>query len=237
MNCEGIWIDFWNVFSNAIQGVWVGFEWPHAVLIVSLLIISRFKCEIAAAIARLNKVGPVEFMPPPAPVDENTKAVMGAGVDEVVTVAPSVGLRGVPLPPIMFPHTMSAAAANLDHETGGLNPDEKLCYLKERLAFIRVLFDFETIYGSIYGGQLEFLNYLNQKPLNLTPRVEAEGLWNAHRVKLNGQLDHWTFDAYLHFLTFNNLVSFGPAGYSITTKGKEFLVWMIQMSRTFQKPW
>lgn len=237
MECESFWVELWNVLSSAAQGLWMGFAWPHAVLVISIIIIAKFKCEIAAAIARLNKVGPVEFMPPPTPVDANTKAVMGAGVDEVIAVEPGVGLRGVPLPPIIFPHTMNAASANLDHEIGGLGPDEKVVYLKERLAFIRVLFDFETIYGSIYGGQLELLNYLNQRPLGFVSRQEVEGLWNAHRAKFNGQLDHWTFEGYLNYLPVNNLLSSGPVGYSITVKGKEFLIWMIQMGRPFQKPW
>ena len=229
------WI--WNVLSNTVQGLWTGFTWPHAVLFISLIIIAKFKAEISAAIARLNKVGPVEFMTPPVPVDLTTKAAMGGSVDESVQTPPNGGLKGVPLPPISFPHTMSAASANLDHEIGGLSADEQLPYLKERLVFSRVLFDFETLYASIYGGQLELLSYLNQKAINLASRAEIEGLWNAHRAKFNGQLDAWGLDGYLQFLTFNNLVSFNAAGYSITMKGKEFLMWMVQMSRPFIKPW
>lgn len=237
MDSGSFWGVIWNVVSSTAQGIWTGFAWPHAVLFVSLLIVSKFKVEISTAIARLNKVGPVEFMPPPVPVDLTTKAAMGGVVDEIVQVSPSSGLKGVPLPPISFPHTMNAASANLDHEIGGLSADEQVPYLKERLAFSRVLFDFETLYASIYGGQLELLSYLNQKTFNLASRAEVEGLWNTHRAKFNGQLDTWSFDGYLHFLVFNNLISYGPAGYSITMKGKEFLMWMVQMSRTFIKPW
>lgn len=237
MNSGSWWVILWEVISSTIHGAWTGFAWPHAVLFVSLVIIAKFKVEISAAISRLNKVGPVEFMPPPMPVDVSAKAAMGAGVDEATQVPVSSGLKGIPLPPISFTHTMSVASSNLEHEIGGLTAEEQVPYLKERLAFSRVLIDFETIYFAIYGGQLELLSYLNQRAFNLASRTEIEGLWNAHKAKFNGHLDNWSLDGYLYFLTFNNLVSSGPMGYSITMKGKEFLVWMTQMSRPLMKPW
>lgn len=236
MDGKGFWVMFWEVFSSTVQGVWTGFAWPHAVLVITVIIVYKFKDELSTAISRLNKVGPVEFIHPPVPLDASAKAVLGAGVDEVAE-HPVSGLKGIPLPPVAFPYTLSVSASNLDTEIAGLSREEQLPYLKERLAFCRVLYDFETLYIGIYGGQIELLNYLNQKTFNLAPRLELEGLWNSHKAKFHGQLDVWTLDNYMNFLTFNNLVSTGSAGYTLTTKGKEFLMWMIQTSKSPLKPW
>lgn len=237
MEDKSILATIWGLILNTIQGAWTGFQWPHAVFIISLVIIARFKPEISAAIARINKVGPVELIPPQPQIDPKTTDIIGGTVDKVAPAANNSGLKGAPFPPVPFPGTMKLTSENLDNEIGGLQPDEKLEYLKERLAHLRVAYDFEVIYSSIYGGQLELLNWLNQKPFNQAYRHEFEIWWVGHKAKFSGQIDNWNLDGYLHFLIFNGLVVYSSSGYSITAKGKEFLVWMVQMSRAFAKPW
>ncbi|MCU7247963.1 winged helix-turn-helix domain-containing protein [Pseudomonas koreensis] len=234
------WNGFWGWLVSLINGAWVGFQWPHAALLITWIVIANFKEQLATTIGRVNEVGPVKLFNPPAPsqVEPAGTNVLGAGVDaETIETPASTGNRGIPLPPIVFPHTMSVARRNLDLEVDGIQGSELTEYLKSRLSFVRALLDFEWIYLMIFGGQIEFLTFLNQKVGLICSREEAAGLWDIHKAKFEGKLDAWSMDQYINFLFLKELVQQDGQNYMITAKGREFLMWMIQASRSTQKPW
>jgi hypothetical protein len=118
-----------------------------------------------------------------------------------------------------------------------MQPQETVDYLVSRLAMMRVLYDFETIYSSIFGGQIKFLNYLNQRLVTGCAVSEAEAYWVAHKLQFAPHMDSWTMDNYLEFLRFRGLIKTDGSAIFLTIKGNEFLVWLLQSGKSQEKPW
>jgi len=241
----------WESIKSFIYLAWTAFKWPHAALIISYFLISNFKAEFRGAIGRLNKLGPagVEFGPVPAPeemqgdrdlVIKPVGVSTGTLVDDPSTEeskkTPTKKLV-IPLPPYGVTQCLVDTKSNILSEIEGMQPVEVTEYLISRLAMMRVLYDFETIYSSIFGGQIKFLNYLNQRLATGCAMSEVEAYWETHKLQFAPHMDAWTVDNYLEFLRFRGLIRSVGSAIFLTTKGHEFLVWLMQSGKSQEKPW
>jgi len=235
----------WESIKSFLYLAWTGFKWPHAALVVTYFLISNFKNEFRAAIGRLNKLGPkgAEFGPPPSPEEMQGEREISTPSIGVASSTPSIEVEStntkvvIPLPPYAVPQSLANAQSNIRSEVEGMHPSETTEYLVTRLAMMRVLYDFETIYSLIFGGQIKFLNYLNQRLATGCAMSEAETFWKEHKLLFSPHMDSWTMDNYLEFLRYRGLIKTDGSVIFITVKGNEFLVWLLQSGKSQEKPW
>lgn len=235
----------WESIKSLVFIAWTEFKWPHAALIVCYVFIANFRTELRAAIGRLNKLGPtgVEFGPAPTPEELQGERELAAQPVGVVTSLPSVKSEYtatkvvIPLPPYAMPQSLLEAQTNIRSEIDGMQPHELVEYLVTRLAMMRVLYDFETIYSLIFGGQIKFLNFMNQRLASGCAVSEVEVFWAAHKVQFAPHMDAWTVDNYLEFLKHRGLIRVDGSVVFLTVKGHEFLVWLLQSGKSQEKPW
>ncbi|MGQ7814623.1 hypothetical protein ACUTAH_02920 [Metapseudomonas furukawaii] len=229
--------------SNVVSGFWQGLEWPHAFLITSAVVISSFKEEIRKLIPDLNELGPggLKFSGKQSPAqsehaDEPRIAIPAGEPSEGAVSAPRLG-RGIPIPPIAFQSTVDASKEFIANEVSDLSDPEAKDYLRKWLAFTRVMWDFENIYTNIFGGQIKYLQILNDRVGMGLSIEEARGIWEAHQTQQKPHLDNWTFEQYLNFLKVRTLIEEIDGRIHIHVRGKDFLLWMTQYSRTFDRAW
>ena len=241
----------WESIRSFVFLAWTEFKWPHAALIICYFLISNFRSEFRAAIGRLNKLGPtgVEFGPAPAPEEmqgdrDLSIQPVGTASDVPMIECPTTANDHsptrkpvMPLPPYAVPQSLADTQSNIRSEIEDMEPQEAIEYLVSRLAMMRVLYDFETIYSSIFGGQIKFLNYLNQRLVTGCAVSEVEAYWEAHKLQFAPHMDAWTMDNYLEFLRFRGLIKSDGSAIFLTIKGHEFLVWLLQSGKSQEKPW
>jgi hypothetical protein len=235
----------WESIKSFVFIVWTEFKWPHAALVVCYIVISNFRGELRAAIGRLNKLGPTgaEFGPAPTPEELQGDRELSGETVGAATSLPPVGYESrttkvvIPLPPYAIPQSLADAQSNIRSEVDGMQSLEVFDYLVTRLAMMRVLYDFENTYSLIFGGQIKFLNYMNQRLATGCVVAEVEAFWAAHKIQFAPHMDAWTMDNYLEFLRYRGLIRTDGSVFFLTVKGHEFLVWLLQSGKSQEKPW
>ncbi len=87
-----------------------------------------------------------------------------------------------------------------------------------------ILFQFETIYGIIYGSQIRLLENLNSSPLAVS---EVKSFFDSVVRAYPETLSKISLDAYLNFLEKNFLISISKTNeISITHTGQDFLLYL-----------
>lgn len=240
----------WLFINKLVSAVWSGLEWPHAAILIFSLLLINYKSEIGAFIQRVEEVGPGGFkagkLVPPVSASqaetipghdgaEGSSAVQEAASTEVAPSVPHI--PRVPLPPIYFPAQMNQVRHWIVEELERVPEAEKTDYLLDHLSYCRVWADFESLYSTAFGGQLNLLSEINLNFANGMPLVVVENLWKSHQAKLKPALDDWTLDQYTYLLKSRFVITENEGYLSITPKGREFLAWMSASGKTLNKPW
>lgn len=229
----------WDFLCRFIYEAWSGFGWPHAALLIVIIVVRCFSAELKMALQRINKLGQwAEFQPmseatqPNITTSEQEHESNGERLaSETVTY---VGVASN-LPFIPFPESMSSAKQSLIFEIAALGEQDAKAYLIDNLAYCRVTADFEYISGVIYGGQLTFLKALNDKGAFGTSLFDARNLWVNFQATIKPNFDGWAVEQYLNFLIVKGLSVFNGDTYYITPKGRELISWMIHYGRPLQR--
>lgn len=234
-----------TVLSQLIAA-WTGFGWPQVALFVSLIFIIMFRKKIGALIDRLSKLSPsgAEFGNSPVPEDlqdpiskEDPARVAEGKNESIESETAPVQAQGIPLPPYSVANSMAVAREFVESEISTVDQADQHEYLVSRLSFMRVLWNFESIYSMIFGGQIALLKHLNHRIVNGVAKAEVETLWAEHKAKWAPQMNHWQLNQYINYLVIQGLILTDGETFAITAKGREFLVWMIQTSKSEDKFW
>lgn len=230
--------------ASQLIAVWSGFGWPQVAFFTSLIFLVMFRKKIGVLIDRLSKLSPTgaEFGSPPVPEDlQNPPIKKGPAITAEEKgksgEAASVQAQGIPLLPYSIPNTVAVARGFVENELSTVEKTDQHEYLVSRLSFMRVLWNFEFIYSMIFGGQIALLKHLNHRIAVGVIRTEVENLWAEHKVKWAPQMDQWQLDQYINFLIVQDLILTDGESFALTAKGREFLVWMVQASKTEDKLW
>ena len=246
----GVVIAFWIWLEGVVSSFWTGLNWPHAVLIIFILFVVFYRQEIRALIERILEIGPTGFkLQPPllGSQQDNSEKVEIQSIqapqpaEELPTsteVVPPQGGEGhpMPLPPIHFPEQMAISKSHIDFEIDGMADEKAKHYLAERLAFTRSLWIFENCYSCIFGGQIRLLQIINQRVGRTISLSEVNYYWISHQEQVKPTLNLWTAEGYLHYLVANGLVTKTPDSVTMTNKGSEFLLWLVNYGRPLDRP-
>ncbi|MNJ38261.1 hypothetical protein D3C77_331040 [compost metagenome] len=235
-------VNIWGWLENFVYQAWSGLEWPHSVLIIFLFVVVIYKAELKALLERILELGPggIKLQPQVVPrfipsAPEEDGPAKKPSVD-----APRVDLtpKGIPLPPFDYiSEQMKLGIDLINSEISGMDDGEAKEYLIPRLALSRTYWIFESIYAQIFGGQIKFLQILNQRPGKSISQAEIYSYWALHKEQVKPVLDSWSSEQYLLYLSQNGLVFQDAAGARLTNKGVEFLLWLTHLGKPQERPW
>ncbi|WP_179027673.1 hypothetical protein [Pseudomonas hunanensis] len=234
------------ITDYALSG-WAGFGWPHMAFFSVLFFCIFFRKHISKLFDRVSKISAsgAEFANAPSPIDVQSAPEVPSenpstgGDPESTSNSPPVRAlgHGIPLAPFGVNHTRAIASGYIEQEIINVPESDLKDYLVSHLSMMRVLWDFESIYSAIFGGQIALLKHLNVRMLAGVSKQEVEALWDDHKASLAPHLDQWALDQYLNFLFLRALIEVNGTNYRISIKGHEFLVWMTQCSKPEEKQW
>jgi hypothetical protein len=237
-------VQVWEWFERFVSSFWEGLGWPHAVLIIFLVVMLCYRKELRELIERIREFGPGGFKLQPIsfqnPQSETADlpASESSAATAVVTSVPATGVLGapIPLPPtIVFPTMKKDCEDGIAREIQGMTDADAKSYLVPMLAISRAMWVFESCYANIYGGQIRLLLILNQRPGKAVSNVEVVNYWTSHQEQMKPYLNLWTADQYLNYLVQNGLVTKLVDSIALTTKGVEFVLWLTQYGRSLDR--
>lgn len=175
-----------------------GIAWP-----VSLFfLVWMFRRPIEALIPYIHQVGPSgAIFQPRQPEPPTEKQVLNISSDFA---------------------TVTQSAAALYDEIERYPHTDRQSRLINALAEARVFTNFEFIFGAIYQTQVNFLNELESGDKSLE---EARSLF-SELVVANKGLAEWGFQNWVNFLRVNELINSSSGKFSLTTKGKDFVLFI-----------
>lgn len=109
--------------------------------------------------------------------------------------------------------------------------------LVKHLAASQIACLFEQTYRLIFGSQINALHFLAQESMNGTADIES--LRPVYLHAENYGLDHSrvSFEAWLEFLEYCELVQKTENEIAITPRGKEFLRYLLERGYAYKKGW
>jgi hypothetical protein len=243
---------FWTKFESVVAAFWEGLQWPHAVLIITTLFFILCKREFKSLVGRILEVGPTGAKFHPIAPSQSATLSLAPTPSTPATNEPALELEieqalealpetlhqdnGIPLPsPIVFPLQMKIYEDRLRYEIQGKSDAEALAYIIPRYAIYRALHDFEEAYSLMFGGQIRFLQQLNQRLGSGFSEIEIKNMWEAHQAQCKPTFDNWTSAMYLSYLRMKGLITDLNGSVVLTARGKEFVDWMTHFGRPVDK--
>lgn len=212
----------WEWFERLCVGLWSGLSWPHAALIMFFITVYFFKSEVKNILPRIKSFSASGFeVESPQP---QTQPSTNQGEIKV-------------FPDGDFPHSCGIVLGIVQQQLVDKNDQEKLNFLLGDDVGWRVLWYFENIYSFIFGGQIQFLELLNQRGVSGVSLGETIREWEALKARNSPHMDDWEMDPYLGFLISKELVVVEGQDIKLTMTGKEFLVWMTKYGRSPNRLW
>ncbi|MCS3835859.1 hypothetical protein HNR03_000439 [Pseudomonas sp. JAI111] len=213
----------WDWLQHLFATIWSGLGWPHATLIMFIVSVYCFRGEIKSILPRIKKVGAsgVEVDPQPPLVQPSLKNEEKLQHDHSGD----------------YPSTFAVALGLVQGEILNKTPTEQVQYLVITDANWRVLWLFENTYSFIFGGQIQFLQMLNQRGITGLSAAEAAKEWEDYKERFKPHLDEWEMKPFLDFLVVRELITKTDDAFFIAPRGNEFLTWMVKNGRSPIRPW
>lgn len=96
-------------------------------------------------------------------------------------------------------------------------------YLINELSLTNLALEFERIYRVIFGSQIQMLRILKEQVNGSLPSKSVISMFIFTQRSNDPNLNNFTFEKYMSFLTNNNLIASGVNFYKLTVKGIDFL--------------
>ena len=208
-----------GVVMDALQKVIGSLGWPHIALIIGIFFMIIFRVPIATFIGRIRTVGKAGVTTETSPLaqsDEKRKIA----VDELMKVGDSIVLKELE-------HSTVKDLSSRGLDTEG----DTVKVLIRNLAATQLALDYEQIYNLIYGSQILLLRRLNEA----VGQGRLKEYMDDYFLKVKSKhqdLFTWSFEQYLDFLFKRALIITVDGKYNITTKGVDFLTWIVRNGRT-----
>lgn len=212
----------WVWFENLVYLFWNGLGWPHTALMIFIVGVCCFRTELKDVISRIKSVGASGF-------EVRAKSQKAQGVAPDLNVAQSDDVESS--------YTFGLMLEAVDKDLSNVPEHNLVEALRRVSAYWRMVYVFENIYSFIFGGQLSLLWMLNQLGDNGMSMTEVEREWLAYKERFKPSLDTWEIGPFLQFLYLNELAKERDGVLKVTTKGREFLVWMTKTGRPSVRPW
>ncbi|NSL22848.1 hypothetical protein [Agrobacterium tumefaciens] len=190
------WLEWTKVTFDLAKGV----AWPLSLFSLVWL----FRDQIRARIPFMVQVGPT------GAVFQGVQQTTAPGESATLNVSSEFV-------------TVSSAVKNIRVELEGFIAEHREGRLINALAEARVFANFEFIFGAIFQTQIDFLSAL-EKGAKTTD--ESQALFNDLTARLNKEFIEWGFVNWVNFLRVNELIDTSTGEFSITQKGRDFVLFV-----------
>lgn len=198
--------------------------WPQAALLFALFFVAIFFRQLQRFIDRVQSVSKHGITTADIPKSQVAETKKKA-VEDLMRLGDSTLLKEL------------EAAIFSDLECKGLEiTGDTVRVLTHHLAATQMALEFEQVHSVIFGSQIFLLKKLNEFIGNgLDPIYLQKHFDNAQNLFSEG-LGDWTLEKYLNFLLNRVLIRMDSGKYHITVRGAEFLIWLIRMGRSENRP-
>jgi hypothetical protein len=136
--------------------------------------------------------------------------------------------------PLIVQQQEESIRASLKKFNLDVNLQEAVDLLIKHLAVTQLWFTAERIYRMIFGSQIALLKFLNTS--GSASRVQLSQYYEVVKTQFPDAYNNYSFEQYLQFLLTQGLIATQDnEHYVITTGGKEFLRWMIEVGASENK--
>jgi hypothetical protein len=198
--------------------------WPIVTLIFAVFFVLLFRKPLFGFIERIRSVskdGVSTESIQKAQIEEPKKKA----VEDLMRLGDSTLLKEI-----------EAAIADGLEKQGLDSGSDSVKVLTHHLAATQIALEFEQVHSVIFGSQIFLLKKLNEYPgVGLDSDFVAQHFAHVHKL-FPESLGNWTIEQYLSFLFNRFLIRQDFGKYHITIRGAEFLIWMIRMSRSENRP-
>lgn len=194
--------------------------WPLTVIIIAGISIFVFRGPISNLINRTHKIskgGGLEA----SPINKQLSDVNEPDIDK---------------PPSDNSDLYTAQLEFIKEQMNqlGITPDKEADFLRRELIYSRIYIAFETVDRAIWGSQLRILKALNEARIGL-PEEQLKPYYERV-AKSNPELfSKYPFSSYMKFLIDASTIKKKENQYSITPFGIEYLLFITQHGRTFNR--
>lgn len=210
-------------FGDMLNSI-LGIGWPLATLIFALFVVLLFRKPLQSFIERVRHVGKDGVSTneiPTAQIQDSKKEA----VEDLMRLGDSALL-----------HEIENAILS-DLKNRGLDcTSDSVKILSHHLSATKIALEFEQVHSVIFGSQIYLLKKLNEYPGKGLDSDFVEGHFKHVQTLFPSELGNWTIDNYLNFLFNRILIRKDIDQYRITVRGQEFLLWMIRMGRSENRP-
>ncbi len=134
-----------------------------------------------------------------------------------------------PLPPQVGPYKqiIEETEQKLKEELTSIQYDEKEVLLRA-LASVQLSLAYERAYKDIFKSQIDALQRLNATGSGVLTREALSLFYENAKNKYSSAYDNFSFDNWLNFLFFSELIKEVEGKINITTNGKAFLLYILE---------
>lgn len=111
------------------------------------------------------------------------------------------------------------------------DPHEIIKILKGHASLWFLAYQYEIIYHTIFGTQINFMQHLNANPEGIT----SNGIDSFHKISISRGLTNFSREKYVEYLLNVKLLEFKENKYFITLFGKGFLHFLLEAHKEIDK--
>lgn len=214
-------------------------SWPFAILVLAILFFLMFRPDIKNLLSRTTRIGPTGL------TASETRDAQAQAVEVSSPLA-------APTPPggsAAAADPADALVASLDDsyirqkeqeliaELNGrgitdANPKKVRVLTRVTAALVAVV-EYERADANIWGSQLQILAELNSSGPLPTDRLRP--FYETAKPQAPDAFAGYPFEKYMEFLKIQGLVTEADRTFTITDKGKQYLVWRVRTSKPARK--
>jgi hypothetical protein len=224
-------------------------SWPFWIFVLAIVFIFMFRSDIKNLLSRTTRIGPAGLTVSDTPSKE-TQAHAAADVSPVLAVPAPPPTDGAPAATTAAIDPADAILVTLDDSyirqkeqellvelnNRGINDTNKKLRLFPRLiAAAFVVTEYERAEGAIWGSQLQILAELNSSAT--LPAAQLHPFYEAARPQAPEAFAQYPFENYMDFLKTQGFVTEADHAFTITDKGRQYLVWRLRVGKKARKPY
>lgn len=222
-----MWKEYLNTAINNLL-TFLNPSWQEVILLLGVVIIIKFRKNIAGLIDRINKIG-IEGIhcdpsqPSPPLTLEETKSTNETILQNITSIETIISNEKI-------------IKDNLENKQLA-SEDSKIKSLTRDLAEVYFVLRCERIYNSIFGSQIQLIKILSENRLNGVDQNHIDDYFTIVRNKDAGFYSNWNCMQYINFLLQSGVIIKQDNMYKITPFGIDFLTWLQRSGYPEKKNW
>lgn len=198
-----------------------GTSWPFWIGVLGIIFIITLRSSLADLIHRITEIGRKGIRA--APHEQRTGKDPRTAADELLGYLDNQYVRA----------QEDVIKKELEQRGVTDDPAEAMRVLTRYTAAALITADFERVDNTLWGSQIEVLEYLNS--VEKASRDHLQPYYDLAAVTYPDTFERYPFDRYMEFLVTQGLVLQQDDTFAITLKGRSFLLYIVQTGKPLRR--